>query len=456
MALRSRLDDYGAKTLPQRHAERTQTQYACSERRWFEFCSDAGYNWRLWNETTTYQYVCWRRTTGVNSRTGEPIKAKSIGSEFSGIKACLINRGLANLREYNQYTMPRTSALLSSIARWEVTGYKRALTGKQLRRIFALLPDDYDSLVIKWAWSVIHNTIRRVDEIMPSLTREMVAGDITWTNGSFRPYLDKPYDASASYAFTRSKTNKFGQLQTAFMWCRCSTTVCALCMLRQLYRRCPWQITPRTPLLLLTTGKVFGYAASMRLLKSLCVRCGLNPNDYGMHSFRRGGLHDAQDEGLGDSLINSQAFWMNNRSRRPYERTREAIDAEKSKAVAALASSSLTVECTRSALEITTPAKDSRQRPAVQLATDRAYKAYIMGPSPQQEQPRKKRSAKRSKRNSGRKPRAKQSGGRKSRATQGKRSKGKKRKAAAPKRQTKKRRTTRGTAVDLITTRYNL
>ena len=350
MNIRRRLDDYGTHTLPQRHAERTNIAYKGAGKRWLEFCADCAYHWKDWTPTTSFQFVCWRRTIGGNMKNGNPVTAATIASQISGIQAWLINRGVANVRGYNQYSMPRTSALLAAIARHEKPGYKRPLTGAQLRRMFACLPTStYDALVFSWVVALIHNTMRRVDEVMPTLTRALVAGDITWSNGTFRPRLEPPYDATASYAFRHSKRNQQGLLQTAFMWCRCAHTVCALCRLRELYRRCPWEITPRTPLLLLVTGKVLDYAATMKVLKELCRRCGYNPNDYGTHSLRRGGLHDAQDEGQSDALINSQAYWRNNRSRRPYERTRETIDAAKKKEIAAMSA----------------PKKDSRKRPKI-------------------------------------------------------------------------------------------
>ena len=329
MTIRRRLAEYGAVHVGQRYAANTTKGYDCAERRWFEFCADAGYSWRNWSEETTFGFVCWRRTIGVNKRTGEPVRASTLRTQLSAVKGALVTRGISDLTPYSKHTMPRTSALLRALARKEIVGYKKALTGQQLRRIFALLPPTYDAMVWAWAVSLIHNTMRRVSEVMPSLTPAMVAGDITWSSGSWRPRQSPPYDTSASYAFRQSKTNRYGQLQTAFMWCRCATSVCALCRLRKLYRRCPWSICPRTPLLLLESGKVLDYRAAMNVLKALCIRCGYNPNDYGMHSLRRGGLHDAQDEGLGDSFINGQAYWLNNRSRRPYERSREAIDAQK-------------------------------------------------------------------------------------------------------------------------------
>ena len=330
MSLRRRLTDYGTSMIPQRHAASTIKNYSSAEKRWFEFCADAGYSWRNWSETTTFHFVCWRRTVGLNMHNGEPVTAATLKSQLSAIKARLLNRGCRNLVEYSRYTMPRTSALLSAISRREIPSYKKPLTGFELRRIIAALPTTtYDSVVFAWMVAFAHNTIRRPSEVMPTMDRELVAGDIKWSNGSFRPKLTPPYDATASYQFNRSKTNQTGRLQTALMWCRCASSVCALCRLRNLYRRCPWEITPKTPLLLLVTGKVLDYRAAMRVLKALCIRVGLNPNDYGLHSCRRGGFQDAVDEGCTDVLINMQAHWKNNRSRRPYEKTREMIDAKK-------------------------------------------------------------------------------------------------------------------------------
>lgn len=336
LAMRRRLDEYGAEIAPRRHTAGTQVQYSSAERQWRAFCKACGYHWKDWSPQTTFHFACWRRTAGGNMRTGAPVKANTIRSQLSGIRAALINHGL-NPTEYAEITMPRTHALLRAIAKRESGNFKLALSGTQLRRMCSHLPRCHDTYVLQWALYLMHNTLRRVGEVMPKYMPPLTAGDILWDNGSYHPRRRAPLDTSASYHFYRSKTNQSGKLQTAYMWCRCDANdACALCALRRLFQHCPWPINRHTPLLLLTSGKILNYTAALRRLKKLCKAIGLEPNHYGLHSLRRGGFHDAQDEGHSDALINAQAHWAGNRSRLPYDRSRGSVDAKKAKQVAAI------------------------------------------------------------------------------------------------------------------------
>ncbi len=366
LTLRNELTQYGDSQLVDRHAQRTQRSYSGAFARWKECADQCGFHYTEFSPTTTFLFVCWRRTKRPSMRTGAPCKGTTIEQQLSGIRAELINDGL-NPLEYSKWTMPRTNALLASIKSTEVTTYKKALTGHDLRRIVAELPDTYDSAVFKWCVYFMHNTMRRPSEVMPRFTRELWWGDLTFENGCWKPTLTKPYDKTCSYVFNYSKTNQSGLLQTALSWCRCRTNeVCALCAIRRLYRRCPWKPKPTTPLLLLSTGKILDYWTALAMLKRLCIKLGLDPKDYGLHSLRRGGCQDAHEEGHGDALINSQGFWKSNRGRLPYEKSRERIDAEKLKLVQQMSSLKVPKK-TKSMTSQTTidsffPAEDVRPR----------------------------------------------------------------------------------------------
>lgn len=349
LALRARLTDYGNYRLPDRHGYSTVVNYSSAERRWREFCLDCGYHWSQWSDEVAFQFAAWRRTVGTNMRTGEPVKARTITQNLSGIRAALMNHGVRHLLPRNKYLMPRTHALLKALGREEKASFKRPLTAAQLHHFCTLLSPGYDAAVYTWLFAMIHNTMRRAAEVMPRFTAAIVAGDITWSNGTYRPRLQPPYDMTASYAFSASKTNTTGRLQTAFLWCRCSEIpLCALCALRRLYSSCPWQLTPSTPLLLMANGTVIAYSAAMATLKRLCEKSGLDPAHYGLHSLRRGGYHDAETAQHPDALINSQAFWRSNRSRRPYERQRVHLDAAKLRLVQTIPREKVTSRGSRS------------------------------------------------------------------------------------------------------------
>ncbi len=335
--LRRFLTDYTDRTLPQRHAENTRNAYNGHYKRWLEFCEDCGFRWNDWDCRTTLFFVAWRRCIGTNmhSKSGKPCKAKTIRANLSGIRAELMNHGMVNPKANSKYTMPRTAALLMAIERNEECAFKLALKSEHLAMFFTYLSaGKHNCRVLRWVLAVIHNTMRRACEIMPKLDEAAItAGDIVWSNGTWQRANRPPYDDAASYFFRRSKTNKDGELQTAFMWHRCPETVCALCELEQLYARCPWPVSKDWRLLQMENGSILNYGGVMRMLKKLCGLCGLNPADYGIHSLRRGGLHDAQDENLPDSLINAQAFWRSNSSRLPYERERQRLDQQKRKLI---------------------------------------------------------------------------------------------------------------------------
>lgn len=329
--LRRRLNKYGDATLPQRYAWRTTKQYNGAFKLWLQFCRECGYYRTEYTPTTTFEFVCWRRIECTHYRTGEPVKATTIRSQLSAIKSSLITEGAERIRPCTKHTMPRTSALLSALEANEVADFKRPLTAMMIVRLCALLPDTHDARVFAFALKYAHNTIRRFDEIWG-----LTAGAVTWANGSRQPRYRAPLDASATISFNHSKGNQRGRWQAAELWCRCSNGgCCALCALRELYDRSPWRFRSNTPLFKLESGGLLTYARAMKSLKLVCISLGLNPNHFGTHSLRRGGLQDAQLEGQSDATINRQADWRTNRSRLPYESTRATIDDAKRQRIAA-------------------------------------------------------------------------------------------------------------------------
>lgn len=330
--MRREMEDFKGLNIGQRHEDSTKKAYKSSAASWYDYCDDTGIHWMEWNPSTVADYVAFRRLY-------HKVKGKTIAANLSGIRAALINRGMEYVMEYNEYTMVQAHCLLAAIRKMDAEHRKLPLTVKELRRMFLLLsPQKHDCRVLRAIMAVMHNSLRRANEMFPVITEGITPRDITWSGGDHEPRLEPPLDTMASYNFYKSKTNKTGEDQSALLWCRCPEGgICGLCELRRLYagyngngRR----MSEDSVLFTLDSGRVVDYEVLLKVVKLLAEKIGLDPKLYGTHSLRRGGLWDMLDLKYEDKLINAQAFWKNNRSRRPYERTSiEAVNLEKMKSL---------------------------------------------------------------------------------------------------------------------------
>ena len=337
--MRKRLEDYIKKTVPLRLQPKTAKAYDSAWRRWLEFCAETGRAWREWDNVAVEQFIAWRRVKGQCYDPNTAVKGITIGSNLSGIRSVLMAEGLRP-REFTTATMPRAAALLKAVKRvdadndGEMGPGKRPLTAKHLEKMEAILAHlGHDGRVYAFYLAISHNTLRRSAEVLREDIGGISTDMILWENGTAFPRLHHPLDRTASLIFNKSKKNQHGDTQTAFMWCRCPI-ICALCRLRRLYRGN--QLKRGAKLLRCSDGTVMDYARALAVIKELCEAIGLNKKDYGTHSLRSGGLHDAEDAGLSYELIDGQAYWQHPSSRKPYSR-REAkkIDSKKLKAVLA-------------------------------------------------------------------------------------------------------------------------
>ena len=316
--MRRQVEQYNADQIPQRLAESTQGAYDGHWKRWLECCHEMGFEWNEWNRYTVEMFIGWRRVRG-RKWDGRPCKGSTISSNLSGIRAKLIELGERDVLPFSAIMMPRASMLLTAIKMHDEVDKKYPLTDEMLIAMARTLDlGKHDARVMVFYLAISHNTIRRANEVLCHGLGGMMAGDIVWQNGTYVPKLGELRDRTASYNFSRSKTNRNGRLQTAFMWCRCPG-ICALCSLRELYAGSPWPMERTTRLLRFEDGEVLDYKTALELVKKLVERIGGDPKKYGTHSLRSGGCQDALRMGLSDLLINSQAYWAGNRSRRGYE-----------------------------------------------------------------------------------------------------------------------------------------
>jgi hypothetical protein len=115
--------------------------------------------------------------------------------------------------------------------------------------------------------------------------------------------------------FRKSKCNQTKKLEKACVPCICgglmAGRICAvhevLRMLR--LRRTRSQVTLVDPLFVWDDGSLFSYADMGRIIKDLCRKCDLKPENFSPHSLRAGGCVDYIGWGIDVSTVQDMGRW---------------------------------------------------------------------------------------------------------------------------------------------------
>ena len=329
------LEEYIRREIPKGVMVSTSKQYGGAWKRWMEYVMATDGDWGEYVDLTVSRFVAFRRKAG-GVYTGRPCTATTIKQNLTGIRHVLVTMGKTGVVGYSKETMPRTYKLLKAIEKGEGEKGKRAIPEASMRQLTGLIDKErHDGRVILFYLAISAATIRRSAEVLGG----MRAGDILWQNGSCWPDIEKGrVDRWASYEFRKSKTNRNGRIQTAFMWCQCPM-ICALCSLRDLELRHAMHLRKSSKLLVFEDGVELDYRMALGIVQELCQKVGLRKERYGTHSLRKTGYRNARKQGQSDSLINGQAGWASNKSRVPYEgelRTRRKVDGHKIRCIEAL------------------------------------------------------------------------------------------------------------------------
>ena len=212
--------------------------------------------------------------------------------------------------------MPRLAAFMKNNDKINPPGFGTKLIDSTLlnQLLKHLSRNIYDHAVHRTALTLIHNTIRRSNEIIYPINLGSRFYQFKWNNKNLLP---SKTDEFCIYYFNRSKTNQTNRVQTAVILCICNTIVgkdkevCALCELRTLYHWRRGNISPADVIFQFRNGQRLTYDKARNMLQVLNQLSGYAPNENTLHGLRAGGGHDASLKGHSIPNIMKQAGWKN-------------------------------------------------------------------------------------------------------------------------------------------------
>ncbi len=181
----------------------------------------------------------------------------------------------------------------------------------------------YDNCIFRVAYSIAHNTFRRVGEQIAQSIGGLRVENIIFIGGENNrtpaPFTDKR--ASAILVFLFSKRNQLGETQSAPLFHLCQFgEVCAYCELYRLWsfrKTNHWNSTDF--LFMFKNKKQLTYNKFNQHLKICAKAIGLDPDFVSSHGFRPGGNIDAKLRGVESNNRNIMAGWRSNKTKLRYE-----------------------------------------------------------------------------------------------------------------------------------------
>ena len=299
-----------------RLSEKTRKNWGYSVSHWMDWCKLYDLSPTTANERKICRYTAYRfRQHDIGSSHAR--------SEMYGVRDLFL-RDLDQYLNLTQVAMPRWHAMLKGRDVEKPPGKDASVfvTSEILSEMFdspALVKSDYDNQVFRLCFALLHNTVRRSDELMRSCLTKLECQNIVFDNN---PSITHPTAGvqSAIFLFHFSKKNKTGKLQSAplYHWCK-KGYICAMCELLALWRWRPhlWKAT--SPLLQFKNKAMISYPALRKKWIDLCKLCGYDHSIYKLHGFRGGGNFDLKKLGVADTDRCKMAGWSSERSMFVYD-----------------------------------------------------------------------------------------------------------------------------------------
>ena len=286
------LDEHIVWYIANRLSEKTRKNwtYACAH--WMSFNKIYGFPPTIAGEHKICQYSVYRFKQHL-------VGAGHIRTEMYGVRDLFL-RDLKKSLMLTRSAMPRWHAVLDGRKVESPPGTGSVfVTSAMLSELFIshLLDSGvYDNQIIRFALSLLHNTIRRSDELIRNGWTKLECQNIVFENGSSVPFAE---DQSAMFIFNFSKKNKYGEVQAAplFHWCK-RGLICALCELIKLYKWRPkiWKDTDK--LLMFEDKSVLSYKVLRKKWIELCKTNGYDHSVHSLHGLRGGGNYDMKKAGV--------------------------------------------------------------------------------------------------------------------------------------------------------------
>ena len=214
-------------------------------------------------------------------------------------------------------SMPRLHAIYKARKKQKPPDVgKELITEEILIKYFDFLNKrNFNDTVFRAAFAILHNSMRRPDEIEYESNKGIDHGQLEWESGSHVP---NPSDKHCTFFFTKSKMNTDKRRQFAILTCICNVSaICALCELKNLctYKR---KIKPHYKVFRFRDGSCINYDIIRNTLGDLNILNGWLRNRFTPHGFRGGGTHDAGMRGISKTNIKTQADWKSDKTLNRY------------------------------------------------------------------------------------------------------------------------------------------
>ena len=286
------LDEHIVWYIANRLSEKTRRNWDYAVSHWMSFNNLYGFAPTLAHEHKVCQYSVYRFKQ-------HNVGAGHIRTEMYGVRDLFL-RDLNKKLVITRAAMPRWHAVLDGRKVEAPPGTGSVfVTSMMLTELFKselLNTGVYNNQIFRFGFALLHNTIRRSDEIIRNCLTKLECQNIVFENGLSRPFAE---DKSAIFVFNFSKKNKNGDVQSAplFHWCK-HGLICALCELIQLYKWRPniWNDTDK--LLMFEDKSVLTYKTLRNKWIALCKAHNYDHSVHTLHGFRGGGNYDMKNAGV--------------------------------------------------------------------------------------------------------------------------------------------------------------
>ena len=298
------------------YAQGTKTNYNCGWENFKAVCELYGWQPVPASSRTLRLYT-------VHVFQSEPISGRTFDNRILAIKAAHTLMGFT--LDTSRPVMPRLYLMKKAFktARPPKAQAKAAITMNVLELMLSKMGDStLDQRTVRAVITFAYSGMLRVSEY---------AYGAKMRNKPRLGNISKLSNEIMVYNFAHSKMNQLAQAEKVVMCCRCPRACAIHELLAMLRLRQNTKLSD--PLFLLSSGRVPNERDINDWIKTLCSRCGIEPELVSSHCLRAGAITDALAAGIADTVVQCMSRHKNLNSMVPYKKfssaTAGAVMSEK-------------------------------------------------------------------------------------------------------------------------------